>query len=194
VTSRLRVRVFAPSPTLRAGVKALLDPAHLIAVEDGGQVGVLAGDVAWLMEMRFGALAELEGRALVALCVDPLVRRAFETMGLSGYAILPPDSDERTVSAAIILAAGGLSTHPQTSEPPSEPADDPMSTPVALTPRERDVLGAMARGLSNKQIAHALGIGESTVKFHVSALHAKLGAASRTEAVSRAARAGLITL
>jgi two-component system nitrate/nitrite response regulator NarL len=56
------------------------------------------------------------------------------------------------------------------------------------------VLEHLARGLANKQIAAALGISERTVKFHVSSVFEKLGAGNRTEAVARAAQAGLITL
>jgi DNA-binding NarL/FixJ family response regulator len=52
----------------------------------------------------------------------------------------------------------------------------------------------MAEGLANKQIALTLGISEHTVKFHLSALYAKLGAASRTEAVKRGIELGLISL
>jgi DNA-binding NarL/FixJ family response regulator len=68
------------------------------------------------------------------------------------------------------------------------------STTPVLTSREQSVLEHLARGLANKQIAAALGISERTVKFHVSSLFAKLGAANRTDAVARAAQAGLITL
>jgi DNA-binding NarL/FixJ family response regulator len=64
----------------------------------------------------------------------------------------------------------------------------------SLTPREQAVLEQLARGLGNKQIAAALGISERTVKFHVSSVFTKLGAANRTDAVRRAAQAGLITL
>jgi DNA-binding NarL/FixJ family response regulator len=64
----------------------------------------------------------------------------------------------------------------------------------SLTARERAVLEQMARGLGNKQIAAALGISERTVKFHVSSVFSKLGAANRTDAVMRAAQAGLISL
>jgi len=70
-----------------------------------------------------------------------------------------------------------------------------VPTPVEeLTPRERHVLQLLAEGLPNKAIADRLGISEHTVKFHVSAIMSKLGAQSRTEAVTRAARLGLIIL
>ncbi|HKF38435.1 MAG TPA: LuxR C-terminal-related transcriptional regulator [Ktedonobacteraceae bacterium] len=52
----------------------------------------------------------------------------------------------------------------------------------------------MSRGLPNKLIARRLQISEHTVKFHVSSIYAKLGATSRTDAVSRGVRRGLITL
>ena len=64
----------------------------------------------------------------------------------------------------------------------------------ALTVREREVLELLSRGLPNKLIARRLQISEHTVKFHVSSIYAKLGASSRTDAVSRGVRKGLITL
>jgi DNA-binding NarL/FixJ family response regulator len=64
----------------------------------------------------------------------------------------------------------------------------------ALTPREHNVLSYLARGRSNKQIASTLMISERTVKFHVSSIITKLSAANRTDAVARAAQAGIITL
>ncbi len=63
-----------------------------------------------------------------------------------------------------------------------------------LTARERGVLELLSRGLPNKLIARRLQISEHTVKFHVSSIYAKLGATSRTDAVSRGVRRGLITL
>jgi DNA-binding NarL/FixJ family response regulator len=65
---------------------------------------------------------------------------------------------------------------------------------VRLTPRERDVLTAMADGAPNKAIARRLGISFHTVKFHVAAILAKLDADSRTEAVMKAAQLGLVML
>jgi DNA-binding NarL/FixJ family response regulator len=63
-----------------------------------------------------------------------------------------------------------------------------------LTPRELEVLAAMADGASNKAIARQLGISFHTAKFHVAAILAKLNADSRTEAVTRAAQLGLVML
>jgi DNA-binding NarL/FixJ family response regulator len=63
-----------------------------------------------------------------------------------------------------------------------------------LSDRELEVLDLLSEGLSNKLIAHRLGISEHTVKTHVASIFAKLGAASRTEAVSQAIRRGLVML
>ena len=63
-----------------------------------------------------------------------------------------------------------------------------------FTPRELEVLRLLAEGLPNKTIASRLGISEHTVKFHINSIMGKLGAQSRTEAVTRAARLGLVPL
>jgi DNA-binding NarL/FixJ family response regulator len=76
-------------------------------------------------------------------------------------------------------------------EPPGD-AGQPLVEP--LTPRELEVLRLMAEGLPNKGIAQRLEISEHTVKFHVNAILGKLGVESRTEAVVRATRLGLILL
>ncbi|MBP6473613.1 MAG: response regulator transcription factor, partial [Chloroflexi bacterium] len=69
------------------------------------------------------------------------------------------------------------------------PAPD---SPEQLTERETDVLRLLAQGLANKEIAAALGIGEKTVKTHVSNILGKLGVVSRTQAALYAARIGLV--
>jgi DNA-binding NarL/FixJ family response regulator len=69
-----------------------------------------------------------------------------------------------------------------------------MAAAEALTPREQEVLQLLAEGLPNKTIADSLHISEHTVKFHVNAILSKLGAQSRTEAVVRATRLGLLLL
>jgi DNA-binding NarL/FixJ family response regulator len=63
-----------------------------------------------------------------------------------------------------------------------------------LTPREMEVLKAMARGLRNKEIAAELYITERTVKFHANAIYQKLSVGGRTEAVSKALQRGLVHL
>jgi DNA-binding NarL/FixJ family response regulator len=72
-------------------------------------------------------------------------------------------------------------------------AEDVSAVPP-LTNRERQVLGLLADGLGNKQIAARLGISTNTVKTHLELLFDKLGVSSRTEAVATAARRGLLLL
>jgi DNA-binding NarL/FixJ family response regulator len=79
------------------------------------------------------------------------------------------------------------------------PAPAPLSSPIRelpepLTPREREVLQMISTGLGNKEIAGRLSISEHTVKFHVASILGKLGASSRTEAVSIGIRHGLVLL
>jgi DNA-binding CsgD family transcriptional regulator len=73
-------------------------------------------------------------------------------------------------------------------------AHAPAAPDGALTPREREVLGHLAEGVSNKTIARRLGISIHTVKFHVASLIDKLDATGRTDAVAHAARLGVIQL
>ena len=76
--------------------------------------------------------------------------------------------------------------------PDGAKADDP---PVeALTAREHDVLALLADGLSNRDIAARLDISEHTVKFHLASIFGKLGASTRTEAVQRGLRLGVIEI
>lgn len=77
---------------------------------------------------------------------------------------------------------------------PEAPESDDEGFDEPLTPREVQVLELLAEGLPNKAIAARLRISDQTVKFHVSAIAGKLGAANRTDAVRRAVRRGLITL
>ena len=65
---------------------------------------------------------------------------------------------------------------------------------AALTPRELDVLRLVAQGLGNKEIAADLDLSMHTVKYHLASVLAKLGVRSRTEAVSRGIRTGLLPL
>ena len=64
----------------------------------------------------------------------------------------------------------------------------------SLTTREHDVLALVADGLSNREIAHDLAISEHTVKFHLASVFGKLGVSTRTEAVQRGVRLGVIEI
>lgn len=103
-------------------------------------------------------------------------------------ATLPANLSPAQLDAALRAASVGLRV---TLAPVPEPLQDPR--PV-LTPRELDILGCLAEGLSNKAAARRLGISAHTVKFHLEAVFTKLGANSRTDAVARGLRGGLIVL
>jgi DNA-binding NarL/FixJ family response regulator len=97
---------------------------------------------------------------------------------------------------ATIIAEGGSRRGAPARRDRSWPAPDDNDDAFAepLTAREIQVLELLAEGLPNKSIAERLGISDQTVKFHVSSISGKLGAANRTDAVRRAVRRGLITL
>ena len=103
-----------------------------------------------------------------------------------------PDEIESAIQAVnaglIVIAPESLPDLLQEVRPIAEALTEPLSE------RELEVLDVIAEGLSNKLIAHRLGISEHTVKTHVASIFAKLGAASRTEAVSLAIRRGLVML
>ena len=99
---------------------------------------------------------------------------------LSGPA-LPPTIHAIVMAPSMDAPASELRRH-----------DEPLAEP--LTARELEVLASLAEGLPNKAIATALGISDQTVKFHVAAIIAKLGASNRTEAVRRAVRRGLVVI
>lgn len=114
-------------------------------------------------------------------------------------AVLPRDAASGEILAAIdAVAAGLVALHPEALEPlrgrapiPTRAEPDPARP---LTAREIEVLGMLAEGLGNKIIAARLGISTHTAKFHVAAIMAKLGAGSRTEAVTMGMRRGLVVI
>jgi DNA-binding NarL/FixJ family response regulator len=111
-------------------------------------------------------------------------------------AVLPRDANADTIGAGIVLTGQGLRLLPDLTLRALagvEAAPNPDEIP-ALTPREHEVLAAMADGASNKVIARRLGISFHTAKFHVASILTKLDADTRTEALARAARMGLVML
>ena len=153
---------------------------------------------------------------LVALSAEPQGRRGgrdsstallTELAHLAGerglaFGALRRDATPEEIAAALSAVAGGLITLDRRLatlllQPalPVMSAPEPLTGPEEpLTARELEVLQLLAQGLPNKIIATRLHITEHTAKFHVSSILMKLGAASRTEAVTTAARRGLLML
>jgi DNA-binding NarL/FixJ family response regulator len=111
-------------------------------------------------------------------------------------AILPAHlAPSRLVAAIEAVAAGLVVLLPDEMHqpPPAPSARVPAPGLVEpLTPREIEILRAIADGLGNKEIATRFGISENTVKFHVGSVMGKLGASSRTEAVMLGIRYGIV--
>ncbi len=216
----IRVLVLAAYPAVRAGLGALLnqDPdlqpveppiphsalrgqADPTTIGDGlgAEPDVIVADLAGLLDESTDDLADAYPRVpLVLLGADP----SSEGPGLTGdpVAYLAPDADAPTLAAAVrgvalgltvvdpaLTLAAGFHAH-AAPQPVAAGAGEP------LTAREREVLRLVADGFPNKAIARELGISEHTAKFHVGSLLAKLGAGSRTEAVTLATRRGLLSV
>jgi two-component system, NarL family, response regulator YdfI len=139
----------------------------------------------------------------VVILVEPASLPAPSTAVRDGFrAVLPNDVSPEQLVAALQAAANGLLVlHPaqvaaQVHSNGFAPARSPLRAEVseALTPRESEVLQMLASGLGNKEIAAKLAISEHTVKFHVASILGKLGASTRTEAVSLGIRRGLVLL
>jgi NarL family two-component system response regulator YdfI len=111
-----------------------------------------------------------------------------------GSAILSPDATGEEIVAAAFAASQGLFVYDSSTLPLTATPAVFLEEPAPLTAREVEILQLMADGLPNKQIASRLQISIHTVKFHVAATLSKLGAASRTEAVTLGMRQGHIRL
>lgn len=210
MTNPVRVLIVASDPLARAGLAAILASEEALAVV--GQVG--AGD-----DLRLAAAVFLpdialwdvgwEGTGDAAMVFDEVgvptlaiaagETTAAELWSNGALGLLDRSASAPQIAAAVnailqgmrVVAHSLLPVHKDA--PPSIPgAAEPLIEP--LTPREIDVLQRMADGLSNKMIARELSISEHTVKFHVNSILAKTGAQSRTEAVVRATRLGILLL
>ncbi len=202
-----RVWIVAASPVIRAELREMVSHDGLsVAGEsaDSKQIDLAAGsgvdvyllDGASTTGIRF-ALASAGSQAVVLLTDQPERVAALRALRLRGWALLPIDANADAVHAACLAAFAGLCVvAPEFAENALGLSDAVEIAPIEqpLTAREHDVLELAGRGLPSKMIAVELGVSESTVKFHLSSIFAKLSAASRTEAVSKAARLGLITL
>jgi len=133
-------------------------------------------------------MPDVEVLALTSVLEDASVVGAVRA-GAIGYLLKDTEADE--LCRAIKAAAGGqVQLSPKAAARLMREVRAPES-PEALTERETEVLRWLAGGQSNKEIAHTLGIGEKTVKTHVSNVLGKLGVQSRTQAALYAVRIGL---
>ena len=213
----LRVLVIADDPLARAGLAAVLaDQSGLVvcgrasgmddlrAASELYRPDVLLWDAGWHPAPSLARLADLEARVPVAVLLpDEADARQAWTAG--ARALLRRDAEPSRIAAALAAAVHGFAViEPDFAEalrsslPDRAPSLSDGAGRAALveplTPRELEVLRLIAEGLPNKTIAARLDISEHTVKFHVNTILGKLGVASRTEAVVRATRLGLILL
>jgi DNA-binding NarL/FixJ family response regulator len=130
----------------------------------------------------------------VALLPDASYALPVWHTGIAG--LLPRSARLSALVAAIEAAAAGLRVlDPRSAAELVAPqSEDGPILAEPLTPREEEVLKLLAEGMTNRAIGRVLNISEHTAKFHIQALMGKLGAQSRTEAVVRATRMGLLTL
>jgi NarL family two-component system response regulator LiaR len=128
--------------------------------------------------------------ALTSFRDEELVQAVLQA-GAIGYLLKSVSADE--LAAAIRAAHAGRPTlAPEVAQTLIRVATHPRAPGHDLTPRERDVLSLMIGGLSNLEIAERLIVSRSTIKFFVSSILAKLGVASRVEAVAIAVQRHLV--
>jgi DNA-binding NarL/FixJ family response regulator len=185
-----RVLLVSSDPLVRAGLAGMLaGSGTVVTVEAGAPVDAVAWDMASAPPPPLGPGAP----PVLALVRSEQEARAALSAGAAGAVLR--GSDGATLRAALQAVSRGLvvTEHGFTSLRPA-PETRPATSAEAFTPREREVLALLARGLSNRDIADALEISAHTAKFHVNSILQKLGVERRTEAVVRAARMGLVTL
>jgi two-component system, NarL family, response regulator YdfI len=211
----IRVSIVAASPLARTGLQNLLAARDVEVVASQATIEALgemladaAPDVVLIDtagEPFEPALESIVASGLAAdvsvvVLSDAMTPAALaEALRVGIRAALPGDISPEQLVAALQAVASDLvvlhSSHANEAlpaGPASEHALDELAE--SLTRREQEVLQMLAAGLSNKEIAARLNISDHTVKFHVASILGKLGAASRTEAVSLGIRRGLVLL
>jgi DNA-binding CsgD family transcriptional regulator len=170
----LRIALVAADPIRHQGLIAIIRGAGHAVVEHHGEADVVLVD---------GDSIDHYG--------PPAVTLGGADCGQAGA--LPADATVVQIDAALLAAAAGLIVRVPGLGSPSFEALDDGEAPL-LTPRETEVLAAIADGLSNKAVARRLGISQHTVKFHVESLFRKLGAVTRADAVRKGLRQRLFEI
>ena len=209
----IRILIVAAYASVRAGLHALLADT-----EDCQVVGQVSGsdELEQLLPQarpdvilcddneadraRLLAVLEETPAGLVLLSDDPGVLRLLAAGVLPGWSCLRKEADApqiagatRAVASGLVALESALARQLLAARTTSMPVEAEPSNGV-LTSREREVLQLMAEGLPNKNIAARLRISEHTVKYHVASILTRLGASSRTEAVTLGVRQGYILL
>lgn len=193
-----RVRIQASDKLVADALGAALsaDPGiEVVGAADSAHVVLWDSDKAPVSRLQLAA-AEL-GVPVLALARDEAHATLLLGAGARG-AVLRQASAPR-LAAAVVAARYGFyvvdielaSASLAAVLPPSADAE---AGEAGLTAREREVLGLLAQGLSNKSIARRLSVSIHTIKFHVNSILSKLDADSRTQAVTSAVRRGLVSL
>jgi DNA-binding NarL/FixJ family response regulator len=190
---------------IRAGLESLV--RSIPSLEFAGIVDVsrstpfeLSGDV---LLIEAGDWRDHDWPVLAQLLIPVVLLLDFPDSALAGSAlragipgVIPGDATPEEIEGAVHAVNAGLVVTTPASLvellPDTHAFEEELAEP--LSGRELEVMNLLAEGISNKLIAHQLGISEHTVKTHVASIFAKLGASSRTEAVSRAIRRGLVML
>lgn len=195
----IRVAIVAPSPVVRAGLESLV--LSSAGMESAGAFADTRGLEALRPDVLLVAGAEppeSDGVPIVVLASEAQPVFSAERFQAGVRAILPPDASPAAILAALDAVAAGLAVIAPLELDALLPARVETAALAdssgALTPRELEVLRMIAEGAANKTIAWKLGISEHTVKFHVASILGKLGAGTRTEAVTIGIRKGLVLI
>jgi DNA-binding NarL/FixJ family response regulator len=206
----IRIAVAATSAVRRAGLESIIRShaefhlagsfaavASLVSFARRTELDVIVIDTDSIRDLSL----EPRSDAAIVLLTEVTEARSISRLLRSGVrAILSRESDPDDVLSAIYASYDGLVL---LSRPTAESlaalfGDQPLEVEAELseeiTSRETDVLRMLALGLANKDIAAGLAISEHTVKFHISSILDKLGASTRTEAVTLGIRRGLIPI
>jgi len=211
----IRVLIKASSAIAKAGLESLLGghPSLQLVEDSSGRTRRTAAGaqsppdvlVVEAETMASHAAREalewaLAGGQAVLLVRNPALEPIAEALRAGVKAVLPSGLAAPEIATAIEAAAAGLVVLQGSDLEALLPAPSTVSNArpetlvETLTPREIEVLRLVAGGLGNKEIASRLEISEHTVKFHVASILGKLGAQSRTEAVTLGIRHGLILI
>jgi two-component system, NarL family, response regulator YdfI len=205
----IRVAVASTSSVRRAGLEALVKStpslrmaASLGEVQDLLQRvdGLQADAVIVDLHSQFSLTVPIRDLPIPVLALVDNPDPAWTAQALrSGIkSILPRDADAEQIRAAILAANSGLVLlGAEVSQGLAKSVRTQLQPDISvenLTTRELEVLGMLAEGLSNRQIADRLRLSDHTIKFHISSILDKLGVSTRTEAVTAGLRMGLILL